>query len=143
MGTIAFDPKAHVFLIRHSWLLLLLHRKTSFENIVATAKRFHRLEQDFLDVFASAKEVSNLKVLDLEAAIYSPALLLSQVTSDISTNKNNHLQLMPNLQDLEGLDSLVRRLRNKGLKIKFDHARPSKKIKPADQVGFAKPYVVK
>jgi len=143
MGTVAYDSKATVVMIRHSWLLVLLNRKASFEKILATARRFHSLEQDILAELASSEGGARLKILDLDTAVHDPAVLLSQAIGHIVNKQGGHLQIMPNMRNLDGLDSLIRKLRNKGLKIRFEHDRKMKEKKMPNSTGFVKPYAVK
>ncbi len=123
LETWAHDPKATVVLIRHSWLLLLLGRKTSFTNTLANAKRFHLLEQKFLEEFNGAKVCSVLKILELETAIQQPAKALQDAIRHIPGSGKQYLSEMPNRNTIDGLDALVRKLRNTGFNIRYDQGR--------------------
>ena len=143
LSTIAYDPKATIVMIRHSWLPILLNRKTKFDRLLVTARRFNKLEQNLLDKFANTENGCKVVVLDLETAIKTPAQLLSQAVSHIEAKSGTRLQAMPKLLSLDGLDAMVRKLRNKGLKIRFEHDRKIKESTPIEKDAFAKPYVVK
>lgn len=143
VGTIAYDPKATIVVIRHSWLLLLLNRKASFARILATAKRFHKIEQSVLDEFSETVGGATVKVLDLDAAVHSSASLLSEAIDHIANHPNGYLKAMPILRNLDGLDAFVRKLRNNGLKIQFEHERKMKEKTMPNMDGFTKPYAVK
>jgi len=143
IGTIAYDPKATIVIIRHSWLLVLLNRKASFERILSTAKKLHSLEQSALDELTNSEGGAKVKILDLDIAVRDPAYLLSNAVDHISARSNGHLHAMPTMRKLDGLDAFVRKLRNNGLKIQFEHERKAKEKIMLNKGGFERPYVVK
>lgn len=141
LQTLAHDPMAQIVLIRHSWLLSLLNRPASFENQVVNAKRFHRIEQKFMQEFAKPKALAHFQTIALEFAVGEPGKALEQAIAHIPQGENHPLKLMPERENVEGLDNLARKLRNRGLKIEYEYqARPKSR---KQETAYKKPYVVK
>lgn len=139
LKTLAHDTKATVVLVRHAWLLTLLNRQASFENTLSNARRYHRLEQNFLQEFARPKARAHLVTLPLEFAVNEPAAALAVALSQIEGHTQT-LKTMPERENVDGLDQLVRKLRNRGLKLDYDPA-PRKKGDPLPD--YQAPYIVK
>ncbi len=142
-GIFAHDPKAKIVMIRHSWLLLLANRKTSFRETLNAAKRFQKIEQDFLDEMAVADKSSRLMIVELDAAVQDTSAMLLQATEHLVSPNWKRLQVMPKMHNLEKLDSLIRKLRNKGLKIRYEQKQKTKPKEASAPSGYSKPYVVK
>ncbi len=143
LETLAHDPNATIVLIRNSWLLRLLDRKTSFSNTLENAKRYHLLEQSFLKEFIGPNVCSDLQILDLEAAIQTPAMALRQAIEHIPGSGKSPLSEMPVMGSVGGLDTLVRKLRNHGLDIGYEPDRRKPEDRAKLESGFSKPYLVK
>ncbi|PLS22752.1 DUF5927 domain-containing protein [Neptunicoccus cionae] len=141
LQTLAHDPMAHIVMIRHSWLLSLLNRPASFENQVSNARRFHRIEQRFLREFAKPKVVAHLHTIALENAVHHPSRALEQAIAHIPRNEKHPLKLMPERENVEGLENLTRKLRDRGLMIEYEFPTRSKTKK--QDAAFERPYVVK
>jgi hypothetical protein len=142
LPTLARDAKAHVVIIRHSWLIELLQKSTSFENQLVNAKRFQRLERRFLASFDNENSAAKLVIIDLEDALAHPLQALVTAIEHIPGKSKHLLNVMPERSDLSGLDNLARKLRNNGLKIDYEPPTRAKENKKQDTV-FEKPYVVK
>jgi hypothetical protein len=142
LSTFARDAKANVVVIRHSWLIDLLQKSTSFENQLANARRFQKLERRFLASFENENSDAKLVVIDLEDALAQPLQALSTAIDHVPGAAKHLLNVMPERPDLSGLDNLARKLRNNGLKIDYEPPTRVKDNKKQDSV-FEKPYVVK
>lgn len=142
LRTLACDPKAHIIVIRHAWILSLLQGSGSFENILANARRFHRIEENFMREFAKPNACAHLQTIALEHAIGEPAMFLEQSIAHIPHTSNGRLKLMPERGNVDGLDNLAKKLRNNGLRIDYEPGLRAKNKKQQDAV-FEKPYVVK
>lgn len=142
LGTLAHDRMATVVLVRHSWLLDVLKKSSSFENLMITSKRFHRLERRFISEFEKKSANAKLVQIGLEDMLEEPAKALQTSVSHIAHAKALGLSVLPNRRSIEGLDHLVRKLRNNGLKIDYDPKSKAKNNK-TDDIEFKKPYVVK
>lgn len=142
LGTLAHDAKAKVVLIRHSWLLDVLNKSTSFDNQMANAKRFYRLERRFIAEFEKKTSNAQLQMIDLEEALAHPSQTLMQAIGHMSRNSQTSLNVMPDRASVDGLDNLVRKLRNNGLKVEYEPKPRPKDNKKQDAV-YEKPYVVK
>ena len=143
LKTLAHDKNATVVLIRHSWLLLLLKKGSSFENTLANANRFHHLEQNFLEEFNKPEVNSELKTIELEAAVRTPSQALRDAISHIPQTGTRHLNEMPTLTIPNGLETLVRNLRNNGLKVSYEQAHVKRDEVGKTKNAQVKPYVVK
>ncbi len=142
-GIFAHDHKAKIVMIRHSWLLSLVNQKTSFRETLLLAQKFHKIEQDFLDEMAVADKSSRLMLVELDAAVQDTSAMLLQATEHLVSPNWQRLQVMPKMHNLEKLDSLVRKLRNKGLKIRYEQKQKTKPKEVSAPSGYSKPYVVK
>ena len=142
VGTLAHDKKAHVVLIRHSWLVEVLQKSSSFENQLANAKRFYRLERRFLAEFEKETAKAKLVTIDLADMLAHPAKTLMTAIDHLPSVSPNSLKIMPERANLDGLDNLARKLRNHGLNIEYEPSGKPKDKKKQDTV-FEKPYVVK
>ncbi|MEM7440163.1 MAG: beta-1,6-N-acetylglucosaminyltransferase [Pseudomonadota bacterium] len=137
--TIAFEHRATIVMIQHAWLLELLNKQTTFDNILTNARRYHKLEQTFLAELDKKDAASTVVNLPLDFAVHDPVKALEKATAHIGLRRRT-LKAMPFRVNTDGLDGLVRRLRNNGLPLVYQPA-PGK----GDPVGlsFEKPYVVK
>jgi len=142
-GIIAHDSKATIVMIRHSWLLLLANRKDSFGSILLAAQKFQSLEQSFLDEMEKYAGTSNLRIMELDVAVQNTAEMLLEATEHMVSPNWKRLQVMPRMHNLERLDSLVRKLRNKGLKIRYEQNHQSKNHMKLEKNEYSKPYAVK
>ncbi len=142
LATLAHDAMANVVLIRHSWLLELLNKQSSFANQLANAKRLQRLERRFLAEFAKDTSNSKLVIVALEDALANPSQTLHSAIEHMPRKTQSPLSVMPERNNAEKLDNLVRKLRNNGLKIDYEPPMRPKENKKQDTV-FEKPYVVK
>lgn len=142
LRTLACDSKAYVIVIRHAWLLSLLQGAGSFENTLANARRFHRIEENFMREFAKPNACAHLQTVALEHAIQEPAQFLEQSIAHIPQGSKGRLKVMPERETIEGLDNLAKKLRNNGLRIDYEPGLRVKNKKQQDTV-FEKPYVVK
>ncbi len=142
LETLAHDPKARIVLIRNSWLVQLLNRKASFANTLANAKRYHILEQRFLEEFNGPRVCADLRVLDLEAAVQTPGTVLNHAIEELPASGRKHLKEMPLRNPVNGLDVLARKLRNHGLDISFEPDREKPKSQTVSVEEFSRPYLV-
>jgi hypothetical protein len=141
LKALALDPMAQVVLLRHSWLLNLLNRPQSFEAHLANANRFNRIEQSFMLEFQAPEAAGRVRVIALENAVADPGNTLEQAIAHIPNKVRKQLKLMPERENVDGLDNLARKLQNHGLSIDYEPvARPKGK---KTEVVFEKPYVVK
>lgn len=139
LDTLVCDPRATVVLVRHSWLIRLLQQKSSFEGILANARRYLRMEQIFLEAFAGPDACARLTTLPLEFALEQPAAFLEAAVGHMPRG-SRALKSMPGHVTVDGLDHLVRKLRNTGLKLEYE-PQPKPRTEPAAK--YQKPYVVK
>ncbi len=142
LATLAHDAMAHVVIIRHSWLMELVNKPSSFASQLANAKRLQRLERRFLAEFAKETSNSKLVVVALENALANPAQALHSAIEHMPRKTQSSLSVIPDRNNAEKLDNLVRKLRNNGLKIDYEPPMRPKENKKQDTV-FEKPYVVK
>ena len=97
------------------------------------------MEQKFLQEFAKPRACANLVTLPLEFAVTRPAESLEIAISQI-TGHTRTLKTMPERETVDGLDQLVRKLRNHGLNLDYE---PAPRTKETEQPVYQKPYVVK
>ncbi len=142
-GILSHDRNAKIIMVRHSWLLLLLNRKSSFREILIAAQNFQKIEQNFLEEMAEANKSSRLMIMELDDAVQKTSEMLLQATEHLVPPNRRRLQVMPKMHNLDKLDSLVRKLRNKGLKIRYEHKQKEKPNAASEPAGYSKPYVVK
>ncbi|WGI22078.1 beta-1,6-N-acetylglucosaminyltransferase [Amylibacter sp. IMCC11727] len=142
VGTLAHDEMAKVILVRHSWMLGLLHSSASFENQLSNAKRLQRLERRFLAEFDKDTSKADLTVMDLEDVLAHPSRSLRAAIEHMPKNHQGNLNVMPERFNTDGLDNFAKKLRNHGLNIDYEPLVRPKDNKKQDTV-FEKPYVVK
>lgn len=142
LGTFAHDKMAQVVVIKHSWLIDVLLKSGSFESQLANARRFHRLERRLFGEFEKETSEANLVTIDLAEALAHPSKMLKTAIEHMPREAQSGLNIMLERTNLEGLDNMVRKLRNHGLKIDYEPVPRQKEKKKQDTV-FEKPYVVK
>ncbi|MEM6620006.1 MAG: hypothetical protein AAF631_11990, partial [Pseudomonadota bacterium] len=140
LTALAHDEEATIVMIRHAWLISLLNANQSFEATLATARRYLRIEQRFLEAFGKTDATANLVTLPLETAVGDPGASLELAISQIDPGSHGRLREMPERVTVDGLDALVRKLRNRGLNLDYEPApRRNDDAKPV----YQKPYAVK
>jgi len=143
LETLISDPHATIVVIRHSWLMHLLVRKLSFAQTLTNAKRLHRLEELALEELAKPWAKAKVKIVELDTAVNTPSIALAQAVEHIPDRPRNQLQVMPTVNPLDGMEALVKRLRNHGLNIKYEQARKPNRGGQSARPELGKPYVVK
>lgn len=132
------DPMARVVVLRHGWLMGLLGRRGSFESTLRTARRLLALENALLATFEEEWARATMIELFLSDVLRHPGQALDRALGPMRREARGPL-LLPEIAPADGLDALVRRLRNEGLKLDFQRApRP----KPTAEGARSRPRAV-
>ncbi len=112
---IATDPNAHLIVITGAWMLPLLRSGMPFDDIRRVTAQLQRAELDQLQVLNSVWVRARVQVHDLTDFLARPLALLNEAVRQIEPQADPVIDLPP-MCDLTGLEQLLRRLRNAGLK---------------------------
>ncbi|WCR11137.1 glycosyl transferase [Paracoccus stylophorae] len=112
---IATDPNAHLIVITGAWMLPLLRSGMPFDDIRRVTAQLQRAELDQLQVLNSVWVRARVQVHDLTDFLARPLALLNEAVRQIEPQAEPVTDLPP-MRDLTGLEQLLRRLRNSGLK---------------------------
>jgi hypothetical protein len=112
---IATDPNAHLIVVTGAWMLPLLQSGMPFDDIRRVTALLQRAEIEQLDVLNSVWVKARVQVHDLSDFLSRPLALLDEAVRQIDPQAAPVTDL-PRMRDLTGLDDLLRRLRNSGLR---------------------------
>lgn len=112
---IATDPNAHLFVVTGAWMLPILHSGMPFDDIRRIAATLQKVELAQLQVLHSIWIKARVQVWDLADFLARPKELLDNALWQIDPNAEI-VRDLPQLRDMTGLDDLLRRLRNSGLR---------------------------
>lgn len=112
---IATDPNAHLIVITGAWILPLLHSGMPFDDIRRVTAQLQRAELEQLEVLNSVWVRARVQIHDLTDFLARPLALLDEAVRQVEPQADAVTRL-PRMRDLTGLEQLLRRLRNAGLK---------------------------
>lgn len=111
----ATDPNAHMLVVTGAWQLPLLHSDMPFDDVRRIFAKLQRTELDQLDVLTSLWVRARLHHHDLGDFLMNPAGILQDFLLQIDPH-SVPVTGLPAMRDLTGLDQMLRRLRNAGLR---------------------------
>ena len=111
----ATDPNAHIFVVTGAWMLPLLHSGMPFDNIRRMAARLQGVELRQLDVLNSVWVKARVQIWDMTDFLARPQALLDNAFWQIDPNAEL-VRDLPDMRDMAGLEQLLLRLRNAGLR---------------------------
>lgn len=111
----ATDPNAHIFVVTGAWMLPLLHSGMPFDDVRRVAATLQRSELHQLDILNSIWVKARVHVWDMTDFLARPQALLDNAFWQIDPDAELVRDLPP-MRDMAGLDQLLRRLRNAGLR---------------------------
>lgn len=112
---IATDPNAHMLVVTGAWKLPLLHSGMPFDDVRRVFAQLQRIELEQLDVLNSLWVRARLHHHDLGEFLRHPLPILRDVLSQIDPH-SVPVAALPAMRDPTGLDGMLRRLRNSGLR---------------------------
>lgn len=110
----ATDPNAHLLMVT-GWTLPLLHSAMPFDDVRGMFAHLQRTELDHLEVLNSVWVRARLQQYDLGEFQPNPRPLLEDFIQRIDPDAGP-LPGLPVMRDLTGLDAMLRRLPNSGLR---------------------------
>lgn len=111
----ATDPNAYIFAVTGTWLLPLLRSNLPFEKLRQRCLELQRIEQQQLDVLNSVWVKARVQLRDLPQFLAAPKDALHHALRQLDPLSPPLVDLPP-MQDLTGLDQMLMRLRDSGLK---------------------------
>lgn len=111
----ATDPNAHLLVVTGAWTLPLPHSGMPFDDVRRMFAHLQRTELDHLEVLNSVWVRARLQQYDLGEFLPNPRPLLEDFIQRIDPDAGP-LPGLPVMRDLTGLDAMLRRLRNSGLR---------------------------
>ncbi|MCF3973279.1 beta-1,6-N-acetylglucosaminyltransferase [Paracoccus salsus] len=112
---IATDPNAHLLVITGAWMLPLLHSGMPFDDIRRVTAQLQRAELAQLEVLNSVWVKARVQIHDLSDFLARPLALLDEAVRQVQPTVDP-IDALPRMRDLTGLDELLRKLRNAGLR---------------------------
>lgn len=111
----ATDPNAQMLVITGAWKLPLLHSGMPFDDVRRTFAHLQQVEIDQLNVLNSVWVRARLHHYDLGEFLLNPRPILQAFLTQVDPQAAP-LTMLPAMRDLTGLDQMLRRLRNSGLR---------------------------
>lgn len=111
----ATDPHAHMLVVTGAWKLPLLHSGMPFDDVRRVFAQLQRIELEQLDVLNSLWVRARLHHHDLGEFLMNPRPILQDFLLQIDPH-SVPVTTLPAMRDLTGLDQMLRRLRNAGLR---------------------------
>lgn len=111
----ATDPNAHILVVTGAWKLPILHSGMPFDDMRRIFAHLQRVELEQLDVLNSVWVRARLSQYDLGEFLLNARPILQDFLLQIDPHSRPILS-MPPMRDLTGLDGMLRRLRNSGLR---------------------------
>ena len=112
---IATDPNAHMLVVSGAWKLPLLHSGMPFDDVRRVFAKLQRTELEQLEVLNSVWVRARLHHHDLGEFLLNPRPILQDFLLQIDPH-SAPVTMLPAMRDLTGLDGMLRRLRNSGLR---------------------------
>ncbi|TBN40487.1 glycosyl transferase [Paracoccus subflavus] len=112
---VATDPHAHMLVVLGGWMLPLLHSGMPFDDIRRVFGRLQRIELEHLDVLNSIWVRARLHQHDLDHFLANPGPILLDFMRRIDPDCRP-LAALPAMRDPSGLNAMLHRLRNAGLR---------------------------
>ncbi|SNR32323.1 glycosyl transferase [Paracoccus sediminis] len=111
----ATDPNAHMLVVTGAWKLPILHSGMPFDDMRRIFAQLQRIELAQLDVLNSVWVRARLSQHDLGEFLLNPRAILQDFLLQIDPH-SAPIAALPAMRDLTGLDGMLRRLRNSGLR---------------------------
>lgn len=111
----ATDPNAHLLVVTGAWKLPLLHSRMPFDDVRRIFAQLQRVEVAHLDVLNSVWVRARLRQYELGEFLMNPRPILHDFLARIDPQATP-VTTLPAMRDLTGLDGMLRRLRNSGLR---------------------------
>ncbi|MFC3170003.1 beta-1,6-N-acetylglucosaminyltransferase [Paracoccus fontiphilus] len=111
----ATDPHANMLVVTGAWKLPLLHSGMPFDDVRRVFAQLQRIELEHLDVLNSVWVRARLVQHDLGEFLMNPKGILQDFMLQIDPH-SAPVTTLPAMRDLTGLDQMLRRLRNSGLR---------------------------
>ncbi|GHG13954.1 DUF5927 domain-containing protein [Paracoccus aerius] len=111
----ATDPNAHMLVVTGAWKLPLLHSDMPFDDVRRVFAQLQRTELEQLEVLNSLWVRARLHHHDLGDFLLNPKPILQDFLLQIDPH-SVPITTLPAMRDLTGLDQMLRRLRNAGLR---------------------------
>lgn len=112
----ATDPNARLSVVTGAWMLPLLCADMPFDDIRRIAAQLQRHELEQLDVLNSVWVKARVQVHGLNDFLARPQAILSDALAQVRPQISAPI-ILPAMRDLAGLDALLQRLRNSGLRL--------------------------
>lgn len=113
---LATDPNARLFVLTGAWVVPLLQSDMPFDDIRRISARMQRAEFAFLGILESVWVKARVRRWALADVIAAPDEPLSEVFSTLRPEWGDRMPPAPPLRDMSGVEAMLRRLRNAGLK---------------------------
>lgn len=111
----ATDPNAHILVVTGAWTLPILHSGMPFDDVRRVFAQLQRIELEHLDVLHSVWVRARVHHHDLGEFLMNPKAILQDFLLQIEPH-STPVTALPAMRDLAGLDRMLRRLRNSGLR---------------------------